>query len=128
MSEPFAECAFCLEKCVYRKDAANAFNKDPKFLIQLLNIIVSGDHDELLDVTIKHVGKYLKNSRPGEIIGLSYCIITKTLQELDLPKDLKQKIAQTMRLKLSLAELKLSSITMVDENSRTSSGMRVTRG
>jgi hypothetical protein len=128
MVESYAECAFCLEKCVYRKDAANAFKKDPKFLSLLLNIIASGDQEELLDVTIKQVQKYLKNARPGEIIGLTYCMITKTLQELDLPKDLKQKMAQTMRLKLSREELRLSPITQVDYNARTANGMRVSRG
>ncbi len=106
-SEPFAECEFCPEKCKFRADAANVFQKGP-VLNALLEIIGLGDQEKLIDMSLEKAREYFKNATTTEIIGLSYCLIVSTLQELDLPKDLKQKMARTMRLKLGRKEVEMN--------------------
>lgn len=106
--EPYPECEFCPEKCKFRADAANVFQKDPKFLNALLEIIGLGDQEKFIEASVEKAKEYFRNAKPNELIGLSYCLIVSTLQELDLPKDLKQKMARTMRLKLGRKEIEMT--------------------
>ncbi len=107
-TEPFDSCEFCPEKCKFRADAANVFQKDPKFLNSLLEIIGLGEQEKFIDASMEKAREYFKNAKTNEIIGMSYCLIANTLQELDLPKDLKQKMARTMRLKLGRRETEMN--------------------
>ncbi len=113
MSEVYPECEFCPEKCKFRADAANVFQKDPTFLNSLLEIIGLGDQEKFIDASLEKAREYFRNAKVNELIGLSYCLIVSTLQELDLPKDLKQKMARTMRLKLGRREMELNKGAVV---------------
>ncbi len=99
MSQPYPECEFCGSPCSYKLDAERVVRGDYNFVNDVLDILAQGNIDGVVESIFHKAAGVFKD--PDQAVGLAFCLFTLAAQELDIPDELKKKMARSIKLKVN---------------------------
>lgn len=99
-SQPHIECASCSNPCAYKLDAERFLHADPPFTNAIIDALSEGDIDGVVDQLLEKSQEVLETRKVDDVIGLGFCFYVVIVQELELPAELRKKMARTIRMKM----------------------------